>query len=555
MESLTPIQLNYLTGDHKSYLQFNINETHERFHVYERRNLLTCILYLIKKYLSLGQWKERSVNIDNKQRVFLVKTSSLNEIDRKLTEIAKGTVNRTPRPISPAPPKDPLNEVDAATFRKFGIALTVRDAEMLKSVATEAKQQNSIALFADHLRLLRARYGKNDTPIIKLYNNFLRTFTGTPEEEEITLNGLHVRAMQKHPVKLGYALTKTEELIQRLEKSDDPIQKLKGFHFRENFNLYKEFNKHAINREGAFFGLRISVLENPKDFSFENGNFPGYLKTTFSPKPGFIFTETNDFLNYRSFKDDIQDVDFASADFANVFLGGGALTHGRVQEEIQALEFPEFIMLMALYPSPIKDFSSALSTRNPNDIDRFSKRSHPGKGSPDPLKIAGLTRIKRFEGYKNDLFTKPYHILNPEPNITLVAAAAPHIDSSKKFDFEVLLDTFNTIYAEMQLQKDHADNPGNVGFASGRIGAGVFNNDPGAVYLLHRLAAAQLGIHVKLHAYNPNSPETNGYKEMWNTLCPTFEHMRLCDCVAIIASALSAADAQAKAAEATARPK
>lgn len=505
----------------KSYLQLN----NSRYHVYEIRNIFTWIGYVLKKYFSFGHWQERSLVIGTKQHTFLVQTSNASDIDRGIKDLA-------------------------AEILDIGIPLTRDERRELKQVAISTKQMNSVAHYADHLRSLHEKYGNNDEAIIKLYDNFLREFTDTPLDEEITLNGLHVRAMTQNPITLKQAIHNAEVLYKQLEDSNDDMQKAKAVIFRKNLETFKLLNAEALKDDTSLFNVKVSVLQNPQTYSFANGKRPNYLKEEFKPKAGFTFEATGAFFDYKNFMAGGNDKDFATADFANAFLGGGGLRHGAVQEEIQMLEFAEFPILMACFPSPIKPFSSALSTRNPNDSKAFSNRNLAGQGSPDPLKIEGFTRCLHVTGYGKTVFEKPIHNIDPpQANVSIVAAAAPLINPEEKYNSEVLEDAFNTIFAEMALKKELAQDPANVSFSSGRIGAGVFNNDIEAIYLLHRLAAEHVGIHLKLFAYDKESEIVKGYERSWIKLRQEFDvgnsHcLSLEQCVAKIADHLKSNESE-----------
>lgn len=526
----------------KSYLQLNKS----KYHVYESRNMITWIGYVLNKFFSGGFWEERTVSIDNKQCTFLVKKGDAKAIDEMIISLARNKIAEVPNPKEGivndhACDKPDASQMDAAADCYEGLQLTQPQKDFLNQAAIDAIRMNSVGYYAEQLRTLH-QYGTNDVTILKLYDKFLRGFTSTSADEEITLNGLHARALQQKPISLKQAVGTAEELLKKLQASTDETQKKKALYFAANLEKYKSANAKFLENDESLFAVKVSVLSNPQKFSFKNGSRPSYLEEAFQPKAGYTFDVTKEFFDYNSFKTDAKD--FATADFANVYLGGGGLTHGAVQEEIQMLEFAEFFILMACFPSPIRNFSSALSTRNPNDESAFHNRNLPGQGSPDPLKIEGFTRFLHFTGYGATLFTKPVQPLeSPQSNITIIAAAAPKIEKHQKFQFTVLEDTFNTIVAEMTLQKEHAADPENVCFASGRIGAGVFNNDPEAVYLLHRLAAEHVGIHLKLFAYDNDSALGTSCENSWNEIYKKFgvgtpECKSLTECIAIIAHQL-----------------
>lgn len=504
------VSVAYHSEDKKSYLEFR----GQKHHVYQWRlsNPLTWISYIYKKYFKSKEWETRSVSIGNKQHTFLVHKTILKDVDFTLKAIALET---------------------------FEVGFVTSEHRLkLKEVATQALETHSVALFADHLRTLAT--GNNDSDILELYEMFLRKFTNTPLNANITINGLLIRAMEQHPISMKQAVEKAEALINSFNPLD-PLQQAKAVVFSSTIKRFKEIHSEELKDDTALFNVKVASLKNTEQFSFENGKFPAYLKEAFAPKDGYIFEATEAFFDYVRFKADVNPKDFASADFANAFLGGGGLTHGTVQEEVQMLEFDEFVMLMACFPSPVRNFSSALSTRNPNDKKAFSNRAAAGKGSPDPLKITGFSRYFHFEGYGATLFSDPVNKLEPaQTDVTLIAAAAPRINKSDRFKVEVLLDIFNTLMAEMVLQIEQAMDPNNVCFSSGKIGAGVFNNDPEAVYLLHRLAGEQLGIHLKLFDYSNNI--NIEYGKSWEHLRSQFLNngtpATLEECVGMIATYL-----------------
>lgn len=576
--------LNYYPEERKSFLK--LNDT--KYHVYQSRDIFTWIGYILKKHFSFGNWQERSIKIGDQHYKFLVSVKTANTFDTAIKDLAAKAL-KTPSkdksqdptkkqsqdptvPVHPTPsfslkpvvitdedrknqkpcpmppfslnqttslcqneqaqtqPKQTLGnylKYEAAITKISGANLSSQQIVELMQAASDAKQNNSVALFADHLRTLHNRDAHNDEDILVLYEVFLRDFTGTSIDESITLNGLHVRAMEQHPITLKQAVEKMEELLDNLDNSDDPMQKAKAKIFRNNFNAYKKLNAEALKDEKSLFNVKVSVLKDP--FTFEKRfTTPKYLKEEFAPKPGYTFETTGAFFDYQKFNSDANDKDFASADFSNAYLGGGGLTHGAVQEEIQMLEFAEFPILMALFPSPVRKHWCALSTRNRIIFEGFKNRHEAGKGNPDPIKIEGFTRCAHVTGYGKTVFTKPIlQVTPPQKNITIVAAAAPKISEDQQFSDAALRDTFNTLVAEMTLLKEQAEDPKNVCFSSGRIGAGVFGNDVEAVYLLHRLAAEHVGIHLKLFAYDPDSPSVKGFEDSWNDLSRFFNERPL----------------------------
>src|SRR5438552_562995 len=92
--------LNYYPEERKSFLK--LNDT--KYHVYQNRNIFTWVGYVLKKYLSFGSWKERSLTIGDQNYKFLVHSKNLNAVDNAIKNLAAKVLNTSPQTWPQAQP-------------------------------------------------------------------------------------------------------------------------------------------------------------------------------------------------------------------------------------------------------------------------------------------------------------------------------------------------------------------------------------------------------------------------------------------------------------------
>ena len=136
------------------------------------------------------------------------------------------------------------------------------------------------------------------------------------------------------------------------------------------------------------------------------------------------------------------------------------------------------------------------------------------EGSPRPLVIKNLLRVldidKRLYGNtalipcsQRDL--SPWvKRLNPPLPFNLLAMAAPHLRSQApgdQFSDDTVKDLFNTLYAGFTCARQNTAQGKACIIHSGKLGCGVFNNNPLLVLLLHVYISHVLNVQVVMHGY------------------------------------------------------
>lgn len=255
------------------------------------------------------------------------------------------------------------------------------------------------------------------------------------------------------------------------------------------------------------FGLQsnftIEQYQSPEAFHLYQNHTPGYFQDKISIFNSDV-TSTKEYYDYRvndPAKEEIW------VDFANRYLGGGALGHGFVQEEIMVAETPELAGVVA--DTDPKTNDQYLTRKGPN----MNISDEVLKGSPQPLLIKGIHRVlgvnsKTLYGNKIDQVTldqvkRDVTLLEKPVKYNLLAIAAPRLLSKStrdQFGANTIKDLFNTVYSGFALAKNSAQKNGKECFIhSGLLGCGVFNNNPLAAIPVQMFAAHLLGATLKLY--------------------------------------------------------
>jgi len=210
--------------------------------------------------------------------------------------------------------------------------------------------------------------------------------------------------------------------------------------------------------------------------------------------------------------------------YSNQCLGGGVTKEklGLAQEEIKNIEIPDLLML-GTNPDNFnaKTGKSTIYVRKPYDNESASV---VGTGRPEPLLFTGLKRVldiglygpawlaETAESVKNSAKVKS---LSEAQTINMIALAAPDLTKTPEFAAEsdrtvkatkcraestklnTLIDLTNTLTAAILLTKKVAGKlEQKPVFHSGKVGCGVFGNDPAAVYLMLSLLSAHHDIEI-----------------------------------------------------------
>ena len=173
-------------------------------------------------------------------------------------------------------------------------------------------------------------------------------------------------------------------------------------------------------------------------------------------------------------------------DFANKTLGGGVVGNGFVQEETMFLETPEL--------------ANAPYRHRPPSAGRAATACC--EGSPTPWIFRGANRVMNMDSGLGDIvdpankiqrwmkisvqeLNHADHPLHQAELINVLSMAAPLLPKyGPKAELTTVKDLFNTFVAGFSLAES-AGHGQPIRVHTGPIGAGVFNNDPVVVYVLH----------------------------------------------------------------------
>ena len=255
---------------------------------------------------------------------------------------------------------------------------------------------------------------------------------------------------------------------------------------------------------------------------------PGYFFDRYCPQGGKN-TYSEGYYDYNQSPEKIVYV----IDFANERLGGGCLGIGFVQEERMFCEFPQMLSLVAAH---------AHRENGRYECDLWTRLCHSGPDSnvsivPTPIICNNVQRVQALsaESYgwkgletcvKDANKQKAMHqALVPPQSVNILAIAAPNLGRNQQaqWSFWNLCDIYNTLHAGFARAVANAEKVLGPNFArskvaieSGKFGCGSFGQHPKAVYLLHRLAAAQWGIDIKMYDYKEK--DVIEYEQAWDAI-------------------------------------
>lgn len=277
---------------------------------------------------------------------------------------------------------------------------------------------------------------------------------------------------------------------------------------------------------GEFSSFQTFRHENPAKFRLDETRIPSYFRDPLVSTRPLRMTCTEAFFDYEPTpgREDYW------VDFANCSLGGGCFTHGFVQEEIMVHEMPDLAEHIAGSQSTTAVGWCDICTRE----GPMSTRNRVLQGSPNPYVMKGLHRVQHIVGTYGHVDETTQAVPLPSPQeVNILAIAAPKLHSRsarEQWDPRTLMDIFNTLVSGFSLIQRNATRP--VVIHSGKLGCGAFNNNVHAVYLLHCLAAQQLGSEVHLHGYT--SEEARRYQRSWDSIRPILEGKSLEACIRLI---------------------
>ncbi|MBS0585962.1 MAG: hypothetical protein JSR76_06655 [Verrucomicrobia bacterium] len=215
------------------------------------------------------------------------------------------------------------------------------------------------------------------------------------------------------------------------------------------------------------------------------------LSNPFASKPTVHFSMVKYFYDHTR---DFSGKKPVLADFANMSFGGGAWTPtGRGQEE----------GLLVVAPT--------LGTLLGEEV--RSGHQSAGSGSPNPILAKAVpfygtlrSTLTGFAEKSESTDTADLYTAYDTPIPTdVVAVAAPRLYSEgaaltkEQFSMTTLTDLANSFLAACLLVKQHSPD---ARLHSGKLGAGVFKNNPIVVALVQRLIAQHVGVELVLHGYN-----------------------------------------------------
>ncbi|MHC5542863.1 hypothetical protein ACYOEI_31965, partial [Singulisphaera rosea] len=241
--------------------------------------------------------------------------------------------------------------------------------------------------------------------------------------------------------------------------------------------------------------MTATQLTNQDEFAITNGHDPSYFSNALDSSHIAHYQTSSDRYNYDTSKD--KEMQFW-VDFANKELGGGVFNTGFVQEETMCLEMPEMANAAALPSRPV-----VRTGVKPGVLD----------GSPTPWvfeKVRRVMHIHERASDKDKWRTMPVAELKAADEelqqpftINILAMAAPRLSKTEpKASQAIVKDLFNTFVAGFTLAKEQAKGEP-VLIHTGPIGAGDFNNDKSAVFVIQRMAALTVGkVNLKFWAYS-----------------------------------------------------
>lgn len=287
---------------------------------------------------------------------------------------------------------------------------------------------------------------------------------------------------------ISKTVSKLESMIETLKNGDATQQK--------KAQLYE-------------LGLKLhgGALSEPQTFRLNQGDLrDNYLQDSYHANSPQVLSDRG-FYDYNPSTGAHEDV---WVDFANSSLGGGCFTYGFVQEEIMVAETPDFANYIASHQSSTKRGWCDISIRN-GDI---GTRMNVGQGTPNPLLLRGLHRVQEIDtnqayGKKFESITDIQRIVRPLPQpqkYDVLAIAAPRLTSTQPSEQHApatVKDIFDTLMAGFTLVKNQSTPGMTPMIHTGKLGCGVFHNDPKLVIMLQMLAASHLDLDIKFWGTSP----------------------------------------------------
>lgn len=250
--------------------------------------------------------------------------------------------------------------------------------------------------------------------------------------------------------------------------------------------------------------VELLQLESYADFYITKEAMPTYFYSTINKPIMPTINYTPEFFNYAIHDPSKEEI---WVDFANMWLGGGVLNEGNVQEETMAQETPELLALCADY-DPVTGYTYATRTGPANTGEQVLG------ASPSPILIKGLQRVLALDSDKlyggklyhvtEDALRKNYGItiLDKAVRFNTLAIAAPRLSFySEQFHIDTLKDLFNTMIAGFTLSGK------NTLIHSGLIGCGAFNHHYRAAIVIQMFAAAITNTSLMLHGVDSKKME------------------------------------------------
>ena len=176
--------------------------------------------------------------------------------------------------------------------------------------------------------------------------------------------------------------------------------------------------------------------------------------------------------------------DCLMVNFANEYIGGGCMQHGRVQEEILFLIYPEFYFCTLLFPKMLNN---------------------------EAIVVRGLKRYSSYKGYGNDLkFAKEYedgcqlddgNIL--ETTFTCMDALRFKKEKQKRnqYDEDFILRELNKAYIGFQGSSSEEDQDEKMPVSTGNWGCGEFGGNVELKFLIQWMAATMNGRDVEYYTF------------------------------------------------------